>query len=62
MGKTRKDQASLFDLRCVLCDKRMERTPGGFLACPRGHGKLHQDEAAELPYEGISLFPDEEVA
>lgn len=29
-------------LSCQQCGEPMERTPGGFLACPRGHGKLFE--------------------
>lgn len=63
MGKTRKDQRTLWSLRCVQCDKLLEQTPSGYWACRNGHGGLQLDqEAQELPYEGLSLFPDEEVA
>jgi hypothetical protein len=28
------------ELRCERCTRYLERTPSGFRACPRGHGKL----------------------
>jgi uncharacterized Zn finger protein (UPF0148 family) len=46
---TRTRQAELFQrggrvssLTCESCGEPLERTPGGFLACPRGHGKLYE--------------------
>ena len=41
-------QGRLFDangpplsaLSCVTCGQPLVRTPSGYLACPRGHGKL----------------------
>ena len=41
-------QGQLFDtrgpaavaVRCPECGHWLERTPSGFLACPRGHGRL----------------------
>lgn len=42
-------QAELFQrggrvssLSCGECGEPLERTPGGYLACPRGHGKLYE--------------------
>jgi hypothetical protein len=48
LARVRSRQGRLFDtngpplsaLSCVACGRPLERTPGGYLACPRGHGKL----------------------
>jgi hypothetical protein len=32
---------------CRECGEFMERTPSGFLACPRGHGKLFIETSGE---------------
>lgn len=41
------EQGELFEggpelsaLSCVECGEALERTPGGYLCCPKGHGKL----------------------
>lgn len=63
MRKRLKDQRTLWSLRCVTCDRLLEETPSGYWACGAGHGGLQLDqEASELPYEGLAMFPDEEVA
>lgn len=59
MSRTRKDQRTLWSLRCVECDKLLEKTPSGFWACPRGHGRLHVEELPEVEYEGLAMFPDD---
>lgn len=56
-------QAELFDtdgpelsaLSCDCCGEPMERTPSGYLCCPRGHGRLI--EVASDDCNG--LFDDE---
>jgi hypothetical protein len=34
---------ALVHLRCEECGHYLARTPGGFLACPLGHGKLTRE-------------------
>ncbi len=34
------DTPNLFSLRCDECDSLLVTTDSGYLACPRGHGKL----------------------
>jgi len=34
------DGRPLSDRSCQTCGQPLERTPSGYLACPRGHGKL----------------------
>ena len=54
-------QARLFDVdgpplsarSCVACGRPLERTPGGYLACPRGHGKLLTDATDDGPPSGL---------
>jgi len=60
MPRAKKDTRTLWSLRCVTCDKLLEETPSGYWVCQNGHGGLRLDqEAAELPYEGLAMFPDE---
>jgi hypothetical protein len=48
MARRRRDTGpGLFDLRCEACGHYLVRTPSGYLACPKGHGKLQQEEAPE---------------
>jgi hypothetical protein len=50
-------QAQLFDTdgppavtaQCAQCGEYLERTPSGYLACPRGHGKLLTEPPAAEP-------------
>jgi hypothetical protein len=63
---TRTSQPRLFDcegprassLRCEECGSYLERTPGGYLACPNGHGRLSVEQPADEPPEvdEASLF------
>lgn len=46
-------QGELFDdgpevsaLSCVECGEPLERTPSGYLCCPKGHGRLIAEESA----------------
>jgi hypothetical protein len=34
------DGPALSGLSCVECGEPMERTPSGYLCCPKGHGRL----------------------
>jgi hypothetical protein len=46
------------DLACGECGEYLVRTPSGWLACPRGHGKLTcEEEPGEESYG--SWFEDE---
>ena len=55
-------QAQLFDTdgppalteKCRHCAEYLEHTPSGFLACPRGHGKLLTD----TPANDAPAWPD----
>jgi hypothetical protein len=38
------DGARESNRRCAECGAALIYTPSGFLACPRGHGKLRLDE------------------
>lgn len=57
-------EPDLFSLRCQECGKPLVRTSERYLACPDGHGRLHdaqEAQPAEGPHED-SLFdcrPDE---
>jgi hypothetical protein len=54
---TRTGQPALFDTdgppaltsRCEQCGEYLERTPSGYSACPRGHGKLLTEPPALEP-------------
>ena len=41
--KRKSSEPSLFALRCEECGEYMVSTESGYLACPRGHGKLALD-------------------
>ena len=47
----REDRSS--SLRCCECQEHLVRTASGFLACPRGHGRL-------LCESGFDTTPDDE--
>jgi hypothetical protein len=34
-------------LHCEECGEYLVETPGGYLCCPRGHGKLHIEDRPE---------------
>ncbi len=34
---------SVLWLTCEECGRPLERTPGGFMVCPAGHGKLCEE-------------------
>ena len=54
-GRSLAQQGQLFDTdgppavttTCRECGEYLERTPSGYLACPRGHGKLLTESSAE---------------
>lgn len=65
---TRTSQARLFEdgprestLTCQ-CGEHMIRTPGGFLSCPLGHGKLHEQANDPAHWDGDTddLFTTED--
>jgi hypothetical protein len=45
-------------LRCGACGEHLTRTPGGYLACPRGHGKLLLESPAGEESFGSWFEPD----
>jgi hypothetical protein len=66
LAATRARQGELFDrggkvsaLSCEVCGEALEHTPGGYLACPNGHGRL---QLAQVPEEEPSgLWIEEEL-
>ena len=48
-----RDTRTLWDV-CQECGSPLDRTPGGYLCCPLGHGKLVAD--APLPVAETNLF------
>jgi hypothetical protein len=50
MARKRKPvYAGLFDLRCEECGEYLIRTESGYLSCPMGHGKLVEEQPADVP-------------
>ncbi len=48
MPRKAKDRSgSVLWLTCEECGRALERTPGGFMACPAGHGKLCEESKPE---------------
>jgi hypothetical protein len=66
-GDLHAHQADLFDndgpadsaLRCTVCGEHLTRTPSGWLACQRGHGKLLAEGTGDDP-AAFALVPGEE--
>ena len=47
---------------CRECGEYLERTPSGYLACPRGHGKLLTEAPADEPADDAlprTTWPEE---
>jgi hypothetical protein len=67
VATVRRRQPALFDtdgppavtVRCEQCREYLERTPSGYLACPRGHGKLLTEPPAAEPDAADAADADE---
>ncbi len=51
---------SVLWLTCEECGRPLERTPGGFMTCPAGHGKLCEESKPEAAPVTDLFSPREE--
>jgi hypothetical protein len=53
--------ADLFAVRCSACGRVCVYAPGGYVACPSGHGKrrLDDDRPDETELAGLWAGPEE---